>query len=550
MSSIVISTTLNSMEKDLPGSEPTLKEEHGSALIGEEFHYQIAFKLMDRWATLKNKIRIESALREYITVSEVEYVPATVVPQEIMDDYYISNKPGLYPDLLKPIKENDNVALRGSIWQYFYVSVNVMEGIKGGEYPIKIILESESGEILAESEYKLEVIEEKIEGADIPLTDWMHYDCIADYYQVEVFSKKWYKQFDKFLEAYLKNGYNMLYIPLFTPPLDTEEGGERTTVQLVDVEYKDGKYEFNYNRLESFIDYVIGKGIKFLEFSHLYTQWGGKYCPKIIVRTKSGEEKKFGWKTESNSKEYRKFLKEFLIGLREVIERRGWKEKSYFHLTDEPKPEDANRYFECREAVKPYIGDMPIIDAVSHIEYYGNGLVDMVLPCVENVKTFTDKGIKTGCYYCCTPSYGNYSNRFLNMPLQRTRIIGMQLYKNEMKCFLHWGYNFYNSALSIRRIDPYRETDAGGKFPSGDSFIIYPDKEGVRETLRLKAMQEAFSDYGALKVLEKKKGKEYVNKLLSGEGVEGFTEYKRSAEWHAKFRYRINAEIKDGEHLM
>ena len=32
------------------------------------------------------------------------------------------------------------------------------------------------------------------------------------------------------------HGVNLLYTPLFTPPLDTQVGGERTTVQLVDVE--------------------------------------------------------------------------------------------------------------------------------------------------------------------------------------------------------------------------------------------------------------------------------------------------------------------------
>ena len=38
------------------------------------------------------------------------------------------------------------------------------------------------------------------------------------------------------------HGINMILIPVLTPPLDTAEGGERTTVQLVDITYENGKF--------------------------------------------------------------------------------------------------------------------------------------------------------------------------------------------------------------------------------------------------------------------------------------------------------------------
>ena len=46
-----------------------------------------------------------------------------------------------------------------------------------------------------------------------------------------------------------EHGINMLLTPVFTPPLDTAKGGERTTVQLVDVTFADGQWSFGFDRL-------------------------------------------------------------------------------------------------------------------------------------------------------------------------------------------------------------------------------------------------------------------------------------------------------------
>lgn len=82
------------------------------------------------------------------------------------------------------------------------------------------------------------------------------------------------------------------------------------------------------------------------------------------------------------------------------------------------------------------------------------------------------------------------ANQFLNMPSARNRILGCQLWLNEAKGFLHWGFNFYNDGLSHRSIDPFRETDAGGHFPAGDSFVVYPGEDGALDSLRLEVFYD------------------------------------------------------------
>ena len=76
-------------------------------------------------------------------------------------------------------------------------------------------------------------------------------------------------------------GVNMLLTPLFTPPLDTAVGGERTCVQLIDVILtEDGSYQFGFDRLEQWISLCDKCGVRYLEFSHLFTQWGAAHAPK------------------------------------------------------------------------------------------------------------------------------------------------------------------------------------------------------------------------------------------------------------------------------
>ena len=121
------------------------------------------------------------------------------------------------------------------------------------------------------------------------------------------------------------------------------------------------------------------------------------------------------------------------------------------------------------------------------------------------------------------------------MPLQRTEIIGMQIYENEAQGFLHWGFNFYNTQYSTRPLNPYEETTAGGNFCAGDSFLVYPGKENVEYSLRYFILLKAFEEYRLLKTLEKKIGKEKVMQLLHENGVKGCREYPRNAKWQSDF---------------
>ena len=130
---------------------------------------------------------------------------------------------------------------------------------------------------------------------------------------------------------------NLLLTPVFTPPLDTEIGGERPTVQLVGVHLTGGVYSFDFTNLARWVSICRSSGIADLEIAHLFTQWGAKATPKIIADVDGVQKRLFGWNVPASSPAYRRFLEAFLPALIAELGRLGYsKDHLYFHISDEP----------------------------------------------------------------------------------------------------------------------------------------------------------------------------------------------------------------------
>ena len=137
------------------------------------------------------------------------------------------------------------------------------------------------------------VIGTELPKLDIMHTEWMHADCLADYYHVEVFSEEHWKLLENYFQEYVKRDCNMMLTPLFTSPLDTAIGLERTTCQLIDVEVKDGEYVFGFEKLKRWIDLCKKCGIEYFEMSHLVLAMGSKICTEGCCNCKWKEREDF-----------------------------------------------------------------------------------------------------------------------------------------------------------------------------------------------------------------------------------------------------------------
>ncbi len=529
-------TTVSSLDKVFSDRGPKLIERGGSMLGNERYNFQLAIYSDYERLAPRSTVTVEGIDPAAVSVREVVEIPAGVASYPDADDYVINPGigSGLYPDLLRPL-ENGNLMIRPKSYVTLWITVHSPDGLTPGKYDVKITVKNEWANEEFSTVYALEVLPARLGETDLIYTNWFHYDSIVDYYRVEPFGEEFYKIFGSFLDSAVTHGMNMLYVPLFTPPLDTEIGGERTTVQLVGIERRNGKYSFDFEKLSKFIDFAAARNVKYYEMTHLTTQWGAKACPKIMATTENGYEHIFGWDTRSLSEEYKAFLSQFLPALDEFLKSKGVAERTYFHISDEPNEEQRPYYNEVYDFIRPLIADYKVMDASSDLE----SKVDCPVISTTHVTPIMPE--KNWAYYCCT-AYNEYlSNRFFNMPSERNRVLGLQLYLSGVKGFLHWGFNFYSSQYSIRKINPFLETDAGGAFPSGDSFVVYPGSDGTAwDSLRLEVFYEALGDLAALKTLEKKIGREAVVALVKGEGVSGWHDYPHDPVRLKAFRDKIN----------
>ena len=133
------------------------------------------------------------------------------------------------------------------------------------------------------------------------------------------------------------------------------------------------------------------------------------------------------------------------------------------------------------------------------------------------------------------------------MPLWRTRSLGMQIYKYNVKGFLQWGYNFYNNQYSDTPINPYLITDCEGSFPAGDAYSVYPAPNGeALESIRIISHHQALTDIKAMKLCESLYSHdEVVSAIESAFGKEiRFDVCAKSADEMLAVREKVNEMIK------
>ncbi|WP_246880464.1 DUF4091 domain-containing protein [Sporosarcina sp. 6E9] len=515
----------------------------GTALLNEVYTFQVAYKTTERFSD-GITIRVESDISDVITVREVGLVPSDFPMYENHDDNILRIEPGLFPDPLYPIG-SEGIPARQNQWRSIWVTVKLNNNIKSDTYKICIKFETVEAGTIAEENFHLEVIDESLPKSKLIQTNWFHTDCIATYYNIDVCSQEHWSLIKDFIETAVKHDINMILTPLFTPPLDTEIGEERPTVQLVDIEIKDDTYHFNFDKLKRWVDMCDELGVQYFEFSHLYTQWGAKHAPKIMA-TKNKEYKQiFGWETDSAGENYRNFLSLFLPELVHFIEENNLHDRVYFHVSDEPNLDNIESYQSASNHMNKYLSKYPIIDALSDYEFYERGFVEKPIPATNHIEPFLENEVPDLWTYNCCAQYIDVSNRFFTFPSARNRIIGMQFYKFNITGFLHWGYNFWYSQLSKRSIDPFTVTDADQGFPSGDAFVVYPGENGPIESLRLEVFYEALQDLRALQLLESYIGREAVIELIEEDLSEPLTfrKYPRGNAWLLEKRELINRTI-------
>ena len=535
---------------------------HISALAGEKLSVQLLYVDEGRGALPTRPfltLSIEGDLAPYVTLRDVRSVPVDrpVYPQRF-DSQYLRTTPGIYPDVLTPLRYGGYVVVSREKLRSLWVEIDIPRGFTGsGALTLSLLLTragvGDTGITdyadrpkLSEDSLTVEVIPADLPEQKTLFTQWFYADCLASYYNVEVWSDRHFEIIEDFLRAAAARGRNMVYTPLLTPALNVVPPYLRNPSQLVKVDLTNGVYSFDFSLLDRWIDILDRVGIRYIEMSHFFHQKPVQYSAKVYA-TVDGEYKLlFGWDTLALSDEYICFLRKMLTALIAHLKARGDDHRCYYHIADEPNPATLAQYMQEKEAIADILAGYKIMDALSEIEFYESGAVEIPVPATASAAPFIAADIKERWVYYACGQILDYSNVYLAMPSWRTRSLGMQMYKFHIDGFLHWGYNYYNNRASGDAINPYLDLSGEDWVPAGDTFIVYPDQNGrPLESIRMMTLEEVMQDIRAMQLCERLYSHAEVVAAMEEElGAEiTFERCAHSEDEMLRVRGRINSMI-------
>lgn len=558
---------ISSLGKVFPDKVQGSEIEGLSVFADEPASFQIAYRIDEDKPGLLLYAVIESDIdvwEEY----KVAYVPVINALPVNPDKYFDRSEPGLYPDILYKRNNNNTVKSDGftwtkimfemgerhlinaaSSWQSLWFTLGGKNNpLTPGQHKFTVRLYNSFSEKLeAECTFNIEVLDATLGAQRLLYTTWFHCDCLADTYNVEMFSDRHFDIIESFAKAAADTGMNMILLPAFTPPLDTPVGSERKTAQLVKVTRTEKGYDFDFSLLERFVAVCKRAGITHFEHSHLYSQWGAKAAPKVMGYENGEYKQLFGWDTDSASEEYTLFIKSYLRALKPVLSKTGVGKNILFHISDEPSDKHLESYKKCLDTVLPEIEGYVNGDAISHYDVFSKANIHTPIISVnsEDMDKFIEGAPNRWLYYTGESLVDGFTNRLVSTTAPRCRIVGIQMFYFNMKGFLHWGYNYYYDKLSHGLCDVKVNPCNYGNYP-GTSFMVYPDNDGTALTsARMKVFYEGILDYEALMKFSELAGREKAIALIeSFFGEMKFTYCPEDDLEIINFRKVLNEEIK------
>ncbi|MBR0534807.1 MAG: DUF4091 domain-containing protein [Clostridia bacterium] len=532
---------LSSLNKVFKDTEPNYCEfNEFSCLKNERFSFQLAFMPECKEDT-ELTVSVKAPFKD-ICVYLVKNIPSEKTGYDNSDSFHYDLSRKEFPDLLCPITD-EKIKIKKGEWHSIWVEVLPAEK-SAGKKSISVALKTATQEF--KKTFSLNVINASLPPQTLLYTNWFHNDCLCTYYGVEPFSDEYWVIVENYIQNAVAHGVTMLLTPIFTPPLDTQVGGERPTVQLVKVTKQQGKYSFNFDNFEKYVAICLKNGIQAFEISHLFTQWGAEFAPKIVATVNSKEKRIFGWETKASGKAYTEFLEAFAKEFKKEVNKLGIKSRCWMHVSDEPNEKQLKSYTKAADIVKRLFKGFNSLDALSDIEFFHNKLIKTPVCGEDEADVFRPEVKNFWTYYCCTQVHSYLPNRMFSQPSQRNRILGVLLYKYKAQGFLQWGHNFWYSQYSKHPIDPFKVSDAGNAFPSGDAYVVYPGENGTPlNSLRHKVFADAMQDLRALNLLEEKIGRRAVMKILEKDldTPLTFKTYPHEYQWLLNLRKEINKQL-------
>jgi len=516
-------------------------EAHADVARGEHASFQFVVRanadIQDLRINVSPPARGEASLLE-IKTGFVGFVKVGRANPDPSNDAYAPMS-GYFPD---PIifEESRNVEFGNT--QPIWISVKIPVDCATGKYTGRV---SVSGEIngrmfSAEKEYEIEVFEPVIEETSLWVTNWFFLDrlhYLNNMEPVEIHSDLYWelaRVMAKTLADYRQN------VAMISP------------FDHTGFSYEEGKWEFDFTDFNKMVELFMEEGvIGRLEGGHFGSRldgdWLGAFGLHVPVLDNDSIDKELLPLDNPRTREfYGAFLPAFVSNIKEM----GWEEQYIQHIADEPIDENVDSYIDISRFLKALVPELKVVEAC-HTHQLEN-MVDVWVPQMNFLRDGLDfygdqqaKGDEAWYYTCLAPK-GEWANRFVELPLIKTRLLHWVNYKYNIPGYLHWGFNFWGSASGIvTGEDPFDDVSgmivsSGNILPGGDCWISYPGYRTIYPSIRLEAMRDGIVDYELLQMYAQKYPEEA--RTMVGTTVYGFEHYDINiGEFRKKRREMLKA---------
>jgi hypothetical protein len=442
----------------------------------------------------------------------------------------IVSSSGYYPD---PVLEQESINVDFGNTQPIWISIPVPVNAEKGLYKGSVTISGKIGknDFSLSKDYSVRVYPVTVEKTSLWVTNWI---------SIDTSQLKW------------MNGGNS-FIPFseqhwgFIRTLAKKMAEYRQNVAIIsplalsEFTFESGRWKTDFTKFDKVVDIFIQEGvIGRIEGGHIggrESTWTSQFV--VMVPDKAVNPSKNFINIPISDPRAQEFYKDFIVDLHSHIIEKGWDKIYMQHIADEPIEENIKSYTEIASFVRKLAPDFRFIDAC-HSKNLG-GMLDIWVPQLDYMNKdyeFYNKqnqGGKEAWFYTCLNPKFEYVNRFIELPLLRTRYMHWVNYKFNIPGYLHWGLNYWSLG------DPFGEQtgiqyEGGNILPGGDSWIIYPKDGKLFSSIRYDAMRDGIVDYELFRMLEKKdpeKAKAIIDKVIYtfdryDNNVEAFRMHRRN----------------------
>ena len=415
------------------------------------------------------------------------------------------------PDALLPQSDYQRWLRAGEhcgVWADFDIPRDFQPGLYNGLFKI-------TGDNEATLPFWIKVYDVTLpekQGLDILQWPNMEVEAMAGGNSVDMYSvlSDYMPKIVQLASEYGQNGWRFLYADgsykmLSRNVVKNEETGKWDLEVVFNQSYYEREFELFYNNTRD-LRYIQGHNIVAARGDGEITVLGYRLDEHGDLWTDGEGNAETQWVTlpGDDIAPAKYYFRKYFDGLRKMLtsnflpDGRPWMDVYMQTLSDEPDDAMSDAYNMLAGIINEVAPDFTLCDPIQS-DLINTANLD--IPCPDELKAGTlprQTGQKYWMYTCMGPQ-GNYANRFIRIPLLKTRIIHWLNYHYNCEGYLHWGLNYW---VGAKEHDPWK--DAYGDFIAGDMWIIWPGDNKVYPSIRLSAMRDGIRDYDLLKMVEQK----------------------------------------------